>query len=179
MNGEDTATAWALARAGGALRLAASEPAPPGMRRLVGPDPGQVWAVPEVTESAGPRVVTDLGLPLSALERPTESAQVLACALRCCWPSPQDAIWPGRAVSVDEVISMYHQVNRGRSADYARRAVLPALRRLEWTGWLQHRNGAGPVRLGPRVSAWNDFDINTLRDLWRTMPTPGGDSSDA
>ncbi|MEU6246048.1 hypothetical protein [Glycomyces sp. NPDC047010] len=179
MNGEDTAAAWARARATGDLRLAPTDAAPPGMRRLVGPDPGPVWALPELPEGASPRTVTDLGLPLSTLERPTESAQVLACALRCCWPSPQEPIWPGRPARLDDVISMYLQVNRGKTADYARRAVLPALRRLDWTAWLQYRSGAELVRLGPQVGAWNDFDLNTLRDLWRMMPVPEGSGGHA
>lgn len=172
MNEDETAIAWARARAAGALRLPTSEAAPKGMLRLVGSDPGIAWAVPAPPETAGPRVPTELGLHTAGFERPTESAQVLACAIRCCWPSPQDALWPGTAATAAQVTSVFAQINRGKHPDYLPRAVLPALRRLDWSGWLLYRSETGLVRLGPRVACWSDIDVNGLRDLWRMMPAP-------
>lgn len=172
MSDDRNAMAWAKARATGPLRIPTGAAAPAGMTRLVGPDPGTVWAVPVLLESAGPRVITELGLSAPAVDKPTVAAQVLACCLRCCWPSPTDALWPGTAVSQEQVVSVFGQINRGRSADYLPRAVVPALRQLAWTGWLIYRRAPGIVRLGPRVVQWSDIDVNGLRDLWRMMPAP-------
>jgi hypothetical protein len=33
------------------------------------------------------------------------------------------------------------------------------------------------IRLGPRVAAWNAAQLSTLRELYRSMPPPGGEPS--
>jgi len=45
------------------------------------------------------------------------------------------------------------------------------VRRLAGSSWLRWSETTREVQLGPRVAAWRDPELSTLRELWRLMPT--------
>jgi hypothetical protein len=172
MSREQTADAWALARATGPLRASPGEAAPAGMLRLIDPGGDAVWLVPQVPDTADVRVLAELGLPAPAVEQPNDTARMLAACLRCCWDDPLGSPWPGRSTSTDRVLALFRKVAGNRDEGAYQRAGTAALRRLDQTRWVLWDESSGSVRMGPRVGLWSTSDLTGLRQLWRSMPAP-------
>ena len=168
---DDTALAWARARAGGPLRVPPGTPAPPGMLRLPEPSGDGAWLVPQVPETADARVLAELGLTGPLLEQPNETARVLAAALRCCWEDPLAPIWPGVSAGYAAVLATFGELTGPRDEMVHRRFAVAALRRLDQAGWLLWDEAADTIRLRPRVALWSASAQTPLRQLWRSMPT--------
>lgn len=169
---QETALWWARIRAAGPQLVAAGTPVPPGLLRLAEPGGTQVWFTTDIPNAGGPATLDELDLPRPVLEMPNDTARVLAACVRCCWADPAGPLWPGVAVPSGLVVSVFRAMT-GRDGIVAHRAVVGALRRLSWPGWLLWDTTAAVVRLGPRVAAWNQAELSTLRELWRSMPAPG------
>lgn len=167
-----TALWWARIRAAGPQLVAAGTPAPPGLLRLPEPGGTRVWLTTDIPNAGGPATLDELDLPRPVLEMPNDTARVLAACVRCCWSDPAGPLWPGATVPSRLVVSVFGAMT-GRDGIVAHRAVVGALRRLSWSGWLLWDTTARTVRLGPRVAAWNQAELSTLRELWRSMPAPG------
>jgi hypothetical protein len=169
---DDTALAWARARAGGPLRVPAGTPAPAGMLRLPEPSGDGAWLVPQVPETADTRVLAELGLAGPLLEQPNDTARLLAAVLRCCWEDPLAAIWPGTSAGSAAVLAVFGELTGPRDEMAHRRSAVAALRRLDQAGWLLWDETGDTIRLGPRVALWSGSELTTLRQLWRSMPEP-------
>lgn len=169
---DETADAWARARAAGPLRTGPGEPTPRGMLRLVEPGGQAIWLVPQVPDNADARVLAELGLPVSKIEQPNDTARVLAVCLRCCWDDPLGSPWPGSATTTDRVLGVFRKIAGSRGDDACQRAVVGALRRLDQTRWVLWNEQSGTGRLGPRVALWGSSDLTALRQVWRTVPAP-------
>lgn len=173
---DESALAWARARAGGPLRVPAGTPpgpsAPAGMLRLAEPSGDGTWLVPQVPETADARVLAEMGLPGPLLEQPNDTARLLAAVLRCCWEDPLAPIWPGVTVRSAPVLAVFGELTGPRDEMAHRRSAVAALRRLDQAGWLLWDEAADTIRLGPRVALWSGSDLTTLRQLWRSMPGP-------
>ncbi|MFN8077674.1 MAG: hypothetical protein U0Q15_19950 [Kineosporiaceae bacterium] len=178
MNAQETALWWARLRSGGPQQVAPGVPSPGaagGVRRLVEPDGGAIWLVPVVPETSGPAVLAELGLPALTAEQPNDTARVLAAVLRCCWPDPAAALWPGVPASFAAVASVLRgMVDRDPAAFH--RACVGAIRRLDVARWVLWDESARVVRLGPRVAQWTPADLTVLRQLYRAMPAPAADA---
>jgi hypothetical protein len=169
---DETALAWARARASGPLRVPASTPTPGGMLRLPEPSGDGACLVPQVPETADARVLAEMGLSGPLLEQPNETARLLAAVLRCCWEDPLAPVWPGATVPSAPVLGVFAEVTGPRDEMAHRRSAVAALRRLDQAGWLRWDEAADTIRLGPRVALWSTSDLTTLRQLWRSMPGP-------
>lgn len=167
----DQALAWARARAAGPQRVAPSSRSAAGMRRLVETDAGGVWLLPVLPEGAGPTVLEELGLSATAVEQPNDTARVLAACLRCCWSDPTGSPWPGVVASWEQVTSVFRGITDNRDERYSNIALVAGVRRLAGSGWLRWSEATREVQLGPRVAAWRDPELSTLRELWRLIPT--------
>jgi hypothetical protein len=99
---------------------------------------------------------------------------VLGAALRLCWPDPQQRLYPGEAVTEEDVLAaaapadglMPEDVGPARQAAPYRYA----LRMLRAFGYLSADVGNGMVRLGPLVAAWAERDIDELRRGYTCLP---------
>ncbi|MFF0148542.1 hypothetical protein ATK36_5196 [Amycolatopsis sulphurea] len=170
MNEAETALWWARVRAAGPQCVSPNSTFPAGMLRLVEPDVTAVWLLTVVPEGARPSVSEELGLPALTVEKPNDTARVLAACLRCCWAEPTGPIWPGMPASKDEVAAVFGEItNRDEAA--SNRALLEAIRRLAGAAWLLWDEPGQTVSLGPRVAAWGSADLSTLRELWRMLPS--------
>jgi hypothetical protein len=167
----DQALAWARARAAGPQRVTPSLPSGVGMRRLVEADAGAVWLLPLFPEGASPTVLEELGLTATPVEQPNDTARVLAACLRCCWPDPGGSPWPGVVAGWDQVTSVFRGITDNRDERYSNIALVAGVRRLAGSGWLRWSEATREVQLGPRVAAWRDPELSTLRELWRLIPT--------
>jgi hypothetical protein len=166
----ETALAWARARAAGPQRVAPSAAGPPGMRRLVEVDATAVWLLPVVPEGAGPAVLDELGLAATPVEQPNDTARVLAACLRCCWSEPTGSPWPGTVTSWDQLTAVFRTITDNRDERVSNIALVAGVRRLAGSGWLRWSETTREVQLGPRVAAWGDPELSTLRELWRLIP---------
>ncbi|WP_202637886.1 hypothetical protein [Bailinhaonella thermotolerans] len=165
---DDTALAWARARALGPLPLTPGVPgAPDGMVRLE--RDGRAWALPLPPDGATPGLLEEYQIAGVPVERSGETRRVLAACLKCCWRDLQADPWPGEPAPVEDVLSVYQHMI-GRSDDMHRNWALGALRRLCDSAWLEQADGM--VRLGPRVAAWTPESHHQLRDLCRRLPSP-------
>jgi len=169
---QDTALAWARARAAGPLRTPPDAPVPDGMIRLAEPDGTAAWLVPRVPDTADTRVLAELGLAGPLLEMPNDTARLLAATLRCCWEDPHEPPWPGRPAAEAEVLTVFGDLTGPRDEAAHRRSAVAGLRRLDQAGWLLWDEAAGAVRLGPRVALWSGSDLAVLRQLWRSINFP-------
>jgi hypothetical protein len=140
------------------------------MRRLVEADAAGVWLLPLVPEGAGPTVLDELGLAATAVEQPNDTARALAACLRCCWSEPSGWPWPGVPASWAQVSSVFRMITDNRDERYSNIALVAGVRRLAGSGWLRWSESTREVRLGPRVAAWSDPELSTLRELWRLIP---------
>ncbi len=170
MSDDETAREWARARAAGLQRVAPSASGPPGMRRLVEADAAGVWLLPLVPEGAGPTVPAEFGLAATAVEQPNDTARALAACLRCCWSEPSGSPWPGVVASWAQVSSVFRMITDNRDERYSNIALVAGVRRLAGSGWLRWSEATREVQLGPRVAAWSDPELSTLRELWRLIP---------
>ena len=171
MNSADTAPWWARARALGPSRHQTGTPAPDGFLRLLEPDATEVWLLPAHPGTAGPWVLDELGLNGPTVEQPNDTARMLAAVVRCCWADPDSAIWPGRDVDWESVMSVYRTFG-DRDEQVVHRAATGAIRRLHSGGWVIWDEQRRVVRLGPRCGTWENADLTVLRELWRTLPAP-------
>jgi hypothetical protein len=160
---------WARIRAAGPQLVDSGGPSPLGLMRLPEPGGSLVWLTQIFPNGARPAVLDELDLPRPVLEQPNDTARVLAAALKCCWPDPAAPLWPGVAAPFGQVAATFEAVT-GRDEAVSHRALVAALRRLSWSGWLLWDEAAGTVRLGPRVATWTPAELSTLRELWRSMP---------
>jgi hypothetical protein len=172
LDARETALWWARIRAAGPQLVAAGDPVPPGLMRLAEPGGSQGWLISILPNGAGPAVLDELDLPRPVLEQPNDTARVLAAALKCCWPDPAGPLWPGASAPFGQVAGTFEAIT-GREEVVSRRALVAALRRLSWSGWLLWDEESRTVRLGPRVVTWSPAELSTLRELWRSIPVPG------
>lgn len=171
MNDHETALWWARTRAAGPQRVAPNAVSHPGLRRLVETDAAGVWLLPVVPEGAGPTVLDELGLVATPVEQPNDTARVLAACLRCCWADPTGSPWPGVVAGWDQVTAVFRMITDNRDERVSNIALVAGVRRLAGAGWLRWSETTRQVQLGPRVAAWNDPELSTLRELWRLIPT--------
>jgi hypothetical protein len=166
----DQALAWARARAVGPERVLPSTPSAAGLRRLVETEAEGVWLLPVLPEGAGPTVLDELGLTATGVEQPNDTARVLAACLRCCWSEPNGSPWPGVVASWEQVTAVFRGITDNRDERYSNIALVAGVRRLAGSGWLRWSEKTREVQLGPRVAAWRDPELSTLRELWRLIP---------
>jgi hypothetical protein len=146
-------------------------PPPPGLTRLAEPGGSQAWLIPVLPDGAGPSVLDELDLPRPVLEQPNDTARVLAVCVRCCWSDPSGPLWPGVSVPFGRVAAAFESMT-GRDEIVSHRAVVAAVRRLSWPGWLLWDEPNRLIRLGPRVATWSPAELTALRELWRSIPAP-------
>jgi hypothetical protein len=102
-----------------------------------------------------------------------ETALTFAAALRACWLDPSENPFPGVARPVESVLEARAILgtlsgsdgNDGRAAEFHRKG---ALRRLREAGYLAGTDTA--IRLGPRVAAWSEGQVNVLRTIYQQLP---------
>ena len=162
---------WAKIRSGGPFQTAVGSPAPASMRRLVAANGEAVWLLAD-DFAAGHDVLAEHGLSRHSSETPNESARVLACCLRCCWPPSQTSPWPGTSAPVNAVASVYAQLKGIDDPKIARKRMTAALRGLVSGCWVLMDDERDSVRLGPFVGAWSDGQVAHLRRICDNMPTP-------
>jgi hypothetical protein len=167
----ETALWWARVRAAGPQRTTVNAPVPRGMKRLRDPESGLAWLVPILPTGAEPAVLDELRLAPPPVDRPNETARVLAACLRCCWQDPGAPIWPGTASSYDSAVEVFRAITM-REDQLSDSAMTGALRRLAASGWLLWDPVRREVRLGPRTATWSEADLTSLRELWRNLPAP-------
>ncbi|GHJ56377.1 hypothetical protein Nm8I071_56840 [Nonomuraea sp. TT08I-71] len=168
----DTALWWARVRAAGPQRITPGRAAPAGMRRLVEVDAAGVWLMPNLPDGARPTVLDELGLPAPLVEQPNDTARVLATCLRCCWGEPGGPIWPGVIASWSQIVTVFRGITDNRDQAASNRALVGGIRRLSGAGWLRWNEASRNVQLGPRVTAWSEPELSSLRELLRLMPPP-------
>ena len=167
----ETALWWARIRATGPQLAAMDSAVPPGLTRLAEPGGSQGWLIPVFPGGAGPAVLDELDLPRPVLEMPNDTARVLAVCVRCCWADPTGPLWPGVSVPFGRVAAAFESMT-GRDRIVSHRAVVAAVRRLSWSGWLLWDAPGRLIRLGPRVATWSPAELTALRELWRSIPAP-------
>jgi hypothetical protein len=171
VDAHETALWWARIRAAGPQLVDTGGPTPPGLMRLAEPGGTQVWLTTVLPGGAGPAVLDELDLPRPVLEQPNDTARVLAAALKSCWLDPSGPLWPGASAAFGQVVATFEALT-GHDEVVSHRAVVAAVRRLSWSGWLLWDEQARTVRLGPRVATWAATELSTLRELWRSIPVP-------
>jgi hypothetical protein len=171
VDAQETARWWARIRAAGPQLVPAGGVFPAGLRPLTEPAGSRAWLIPVLPNGAGPAVLDELDLPHPVLEQPNDTARVLAAALKCCWADPSGPLWPGVGAPFGQVAATFEAIT-GRDELVSHRALVAALRRLSWSGWLIWDEQQGPVRLGPRVATWRSTELSTLRELCRSIPVP-------
>lgn len=162
---------WAKIRSGGPLQAAVGSPMPTSVRRLVTPSGEAVWLLPNDLAS-GHDILAEHGLSRRSSDTPNESARVLACCLRCCWPSSQTSLWPGVPAPIDAVASVYARLKDIDDLTVARSRMTAALRQLVTGFWVLMDNEGDSVRLGPFVGTWGDGQVARLRRICDNMPAP-------
>ncbi|HEX4063391.1 MAG TPA: hypothetical protein VHY58_20450 [Streptosporangiaceae bacterium] len=166
-----TALWWARIRAAGPQLVDADGPTPPGLMRLAEPGGSRVWLTTVLPGGAGPAVLDELDLPRPVLEQPNDTARVLAAVLKSCWLDPSGPLWPGATAPFGQIVATFEALT-GHDEVVSHRAVVAAVRRLSWSGWLLWDEQTRTVRLGPRVATWAATELSTLRELWRSIPVP-------
>jgi hypothetical protein len=95
-----------------------------------------------------------------------------AAALRCCWQDPQTHPWPGIEADEADVLAAMRSLGRigadslGPGAERHQRG---ALRKLREAGYLDQ--ACDRVRLGPRVAAWAESQVDELRSHYHRLPS--------
>lgn len=95
-----------------------------------------------------------------------------AAALKCCWRDPQTHPWPGQEVDETDVLEAMRSLGplgADRLGPGAERHQRGALRKLREAGLLDPASER--VRLGPRVAAWTDSQVDELRNHYRRLPS--------
>jgi hypothetical protein len=110
----------------------------------------------------------------SGVKRVTAAPTLLltfAAALRCCWQDSQTHPWPGQDADEADVLAAMRSLGRlgadglGPGAERHQRG---ALRKLRDAGYLDQASDR--VRLGPRVAAWTDSQVDELRSNYHRLP---------
>ncbi len=110
-----------------------------------------------------------------------ETVLTFAAALRACWLDESEHPFPGAVADVESVLEARailgtlsgSDSNDGRSAELHRKG---ALRRLRAGGYLTGTETI--VRLGPRVAAWSEGQVDALRAVYEQFPVaPGTDTA--
>jgi hypothetical protein len=106
----------------------------------------------------------------------------LAACIGCCWPSPDEPLFPGNAVPEEQVLGALRRFTRpNRSPDLSRNGRLSAwkgaLRFLRACGLLGPDTGDSLIRLGPEVAAWGDAEIRQLMDRYDDLPGTATDAA--
>jgi hypothetical protein len=83
--------------------------------------------------------------------------KVLACLLHCCWPQPDQPLWPGRPAALAELDRVFGGL------DIDRRHAIGALRGDLRAAGLCEGPDHGPFRLGPAVAAWGADEVREAR----------------
>lgn len=121
-------------------------------------------------DGAEPSAGTDSGVKRVAAA-PT-LLLTFAAALRCCWEHPQSHPWPGREVSEAEVLASMRAIRSAETEEFAgpgaERHQRGALRKLRHAGLLDPTSDQ--VRLGPKVAAWTDSQVDELRGHYHRLP---------
>jgi hypothetical protein len=102
-----------------------------------------------------------------------ETVLTFAAALRACWLDESEHPFPGVAAEVESILEARAILgtlsgsdgNDGRSAEFHRKG---ALRRLRAAGYLSGTETT--VRLGPRVAAWSEGQVDALRAVYEQFP---------
>ena len=163
----EISSAWPTPASRAAL-LAAADRA--GRRVVDASRPGHPAATLGWLDGAEP-----LADPDSSVKPVTAAPTMLltfAAALRCCWRDPQTHPWPGREVSEADVLAALRSIAPGSGEDLtgpgAERHQRGALRKLRQAGLLDPTSPG--VRLGPKVAAWTDSQIDELRGHYQRLP---------
>jgi hypothetical protein len=103
------------------------------------------------------------------------SLLVLAACIRCCWPSPDESLYPGEPASEELVMTALERFSRASSSPGTQRrrsrsAWRRALRLLRACGFLAPDEGDFQIRLGPEIAMWCEADIRHLRDRYDDFP---------
>jgi hypothetical protein len=106
--------------------------------------------------------------------KPSMALTFLA-ALRACWPDKDTHPYPGEAVDEEQVLAALATLGplRDPSGDGTgtERHQKGALVVLRAAGFLDPDTEPGIVRLGPRVAAWSEREVQVLRHNHSRMPT--------
>lgn len=95
-----------------------------------------------------------------------------AAVLRCCWQDPQTHPWPGQEVDEADVLAAMGALGPLGADGFgpgAERHQRGALRKLRQAGYLDQ--ACDRVRLGPRVAAWTDTQVDELRSHYHGLPS--------
>jgi hypothetical protein len=127
--------------------------------------------------------------PASALSVDEENARqappsvllTLAACIGCCWPSPDQPLFPSHPVPEKQVLEALGRFTRpeflGLSGNGSLSAWKGALRFLRACGLLGPDTDDSLIRLGPEVAAWGDAEIRQLRDRFDDLPGTGKDAT--
>ena len=102
-----------------------------------------------------------------------ETVLTFAAALRACWLDESEHPFPGMDAEVESILEARAILgtlsgsdgNDRRSAEFHRKG---ALRRLRAAGYLCGTEAT--VRLGPRVAAWSQGQVDALRAVYEQFP---------
>jgi hypothetical protein len=104
---------------------------------------------------------------------------VLAACVRCCWPDPDQPLYPGETATEAQVFRALDSLGtRMLSADLeeanngVHRARKSALRVLRACAFLASDTSDGAIRLGPAIAQWTPADIAELRRGHDFLPSP-------
>src|ERR1700722_18108412 len=111
----------------------------------------------------------------TARQVPPGAQLFLAACIRCCWPSPDQSLYPGDPAPEERVMAALERFSQASSSTEAQRqgvhsAGKRALRFLRACGFLAPDTGDAQIRLGPEIAAWNEADIRPLRDRFDDLP---------
>ncbi|MEY9928582.1 hypothetical protein ABH926_003221 [Catenulispora sp. GP43] len=96
------------------------------------------------------------------------TVHVLAACLGACWQDRAVHPWPGRVAGEDEIVAALDAA-RGMNSDAAALGrIRSALTTLRESLWLDPESRA--IRLGPRVAAWSDSQVDVIREVYRRLP---------
>ncbi|WNO76944.1 hypothetical protein [Streptomyces sp. AM8-1-1] len=130
------------------------------------------WA-PDVEPVSG--VVGD---PLTHREATQSQLLTLGAAVRLCWLDPEQPLYPGGAVTEEDMLAACAPPGDGLPREgmaliAQRSAYRRALRVLRACGYLAADVGDGMVRLGPMAAAWSERDVDELRRGYDLLPCQG------
>jgi hypothetical protein len=104
---------------------------------------------------------------------------VLAACLRCCWPDPDQPLYPGQTATEAQVFRALDGLSaRSRSSDLeeasngVHASRKSALRVLRACAFLTPDTGDGAIRLGPAIAQWTPAEVAELRRGHHLLPGP-------
>jgi hypothetical protein len=117
--------------------------------------------------------------PLAEIYRrasPTVQLMLAAC-LRCCWPDPDQPLYPGKTTTEGQIFRALDSLGRTRVTDPEEanngvyRVRKSALRLLRACAFLAPELGDGSIRLGPAIAQWTSTDVAELRRGHHLLPS--------